>query len=207
MTEPSSIKHYRTPTFSTYITSRENKPIVTVDMVAPRTVYSMHDTGGSRNVLRTSEPTVDEDGNPTLFNANHSTARITYLFSHGARPGDVTTSIGVASLHSQRQFGHLPTASPELSVDSAKMVNAINSHLGRPSVEPWMSKFTPTESKEVLDSAQRIMEGHMRYASDQVSDVPESDIKDGRSLVRSVLKAKHTNLSKTQFSHPELDLK
>ena len=206
MTEPVQISHrVDFDGEKSFMAHRDGEPIATAYLSAPYTEYSEHrEPGALPNT--TLNPTygrqTDDHGTPTLFGIKHDPPQIDYLWSHGAKPGDVATMLGTMAVHSQKQFGTIPKASENLSADSARLVNKVNPHLGRKPVHNTMGKYDETTTKAMMRSVKWMFHAS---DSDKIKNYSPSEVQEGRDAVRSLFRSNSPKLSK-QFDQPELPL-
>ena len=204
MTEPIKISHH--VDFDggrSFMAHRDGEAVATASLSAPYTEYSEHRYEGvpaKTGLAPTYGSHTDDHRTPTLFGIKHDPPKIDYLWSHGAKPGDVATMLGTMAVHSQKQFGTIPAASESLSDDSARLVNKVNPHIGRKPVQNTLGKFDETTTKAMMRSMKWTFN---RGDGDRVKHYSPSEVQEGRDTVRSLFRSNSPKLSK-QFDQPEL---
>lgn len=206
MTEPINISHRVSFDGSrSFMAHRNGEAVASVELNAPYTEYSEHREPGARSKTDLN-PTygrqTDEHGTPTLFGIKHDPPNVDYLWSHGAKPGDVATMLGTMAVHSQKQFGTIPKASDNLSADSARLVNKVNPHLGRKPVQNTLGKYGEETTKAMMRSVKWMFSN---AGGNGVKHYSPSEVQEGRDTVRSLFRSNSPKLSK-QFDQPELPL-
>jgi hypothetical protein len=153
----------------------------------------------------------------TLWNEPHRGAKpatITGLFATPGARTDVATALGVVANHSMKRFGHVPSASKDLSPQSHPIVSRIMGTIKDKNVEgvsthvPYGSrneitkeegkKTATTESKKYFDK------DYAPHTYEKAQPVSEKEISSGSQLMRGLFSGRHLN--KQQFNQDELPL-